>query len=281
MTLAADDWRSRGRLGLIPTMGALHEGHLALVREAKDRSDHVVVSIFVNPTQFGPSEDFDSYPRTLEADLDTLERIGGVDAVFLPSTERFYADGPDKQRTWITIDGMDDVLCGAHRPGHFKGVLTVVAKLLLVCKPHVACFGLKDAQQFVLIQRMVRDLNFDVDIVGVPTVREPDGLALSSRNRYLNPQERAEAVLLSRAVNEARRAVVSGERSAASVTSRMLRILEEGALGRIQYAECVDAETLEPLITIAPGQRVLSAVAVFLGSTRLIDNSFSRSPFQA
>lgn len=275
----ADEQRSAGRrIGLVPTMGALHAGHLALVREAARRADEVVVSIFVNPTQFVQGEDFDRYPRTLEADLRALAETGHSVTVFAPPDEEMYPGGQAANRTWVTVEGLDAHLCGRHRPGHFRGVTTVVARLFLVAKPHVAVFGLKDAQQFVILRRMVRDLHFDVEMVGMPTVREADGLALSSRNVYLNPREREQAVVLSQAVEAARQRVEAGEQEAGVIVETMRLTLARAPEGRVQYAEVVDAETLQPIDRIEPGQEVLAAVAVFFGSTRLIDNAFVQAP---
>ncbi|GIV59811.1 pantoate--beta-alanine ligase [Rhodocaloribacter litoris] len=279
MQAEADGARRAGRrLALVPTMGALHEAHLALVREARHHADHLTVSIFVNPTQFAPGEDFDRYPRTLEADLEKLEALGGVEVVFAPDERAMYPGGQAAHRTWVVVQGLDEHLCGRFRPGHFRGVATVVAKLFLACKPHVAVFGLKDAQQFLILRRMVHDLNFDVEMVGVPTVREPDGLALSSRNVYLTPEERAQAVVLSRAVEEARRLAGAGEQRVTLLVEAMRRALAEAPLARVQYAEVVDAETLQPVDLLQPGREALAAVAVFFGNTRLIDNAFIRVP---
>jgi pantoate--beta-alanine ligase len=273
MQAAADRLRADGRrLVLVPTMGSLHEGHLALVRAARAEGDHVTVSIFVNPTQFGPGEDFDRYPRDLEGDLDRLEADGGADAVFAPEVEALYPDGLHGL-TWVTVDRMGDHLCGARRPGHFQGVATVVAKLFLACRPHVALFGLKDAQQFFILRRMAADLGFGVRLVGVETVREADGLALSSRNRYLDRAERAEAVVLSRAVAAARELLAGGERDAAAVTARMRAAIAEAPRGRLDYAELVDTRDLQPVAELRPGMSVLAAVAVHFGRTRLIDNA--------
>jgi pantoate--beta-alanine ligase len=187
--------RAGSTLALVPTMGALHEGHLALVREAMGRAGHVTVSIFVNPTQFGPAEDFDRYPRDLGHDVELLAGLGGVDVVFAPAVEEIYPGGAGAQRFSVGIDELDRHLCGRHRPDHFRGVATVVAKLFNCCRPHLSFFGLKDAQQFVILRRLAREFHFGVEVVGVPTVRETDGLALSSRNRYLRPAERAQAVV--------------------------------------------------------------------------------------
>ena len=256
-------------------MGALHDGHHALVDVAKKESDLTVVSIFVNPTQFGPNEDLDRYPRTLEQDIAALNQRGGVDAVFAPSVRDMYPDGPDRQLVWVTPSSMADVLCGAFRPGHFRGVATVVTKLFAVCQPDSAVFGLKDAQQFVILSKLVRDLGFQIRMVGVPTVREADGLALSSRNRFLSKEEREQSVVLSRAVGEAKRAIESGERDADEVRRILNETIDESDLALTQYVDVTDARTLQPLQAIRKGQHVLSAVAVFFGSTRLIDNSFS------
>lgn len=277
----ADRTRGRGEtIALVPTMGALHAGHLALVREAVNRADRVVVSIFVNPTQFGPDEDYEAYPRDLDDDESKLRELG-VDAVFAPSVEEMYpnAGGPfDEPITWVTVDRLTDHLCGAYRDGHFRGVTTVVAKLLHACKPHVAVFGTKDAQQLVIIRRMVEDLLMDVDIVGVETVREPDGLAASSRNAYLNDDERRQARVLSEAVEAAKARIFDGEQEAEPVVEAMQQALAAAPDGEVQYAEVVDARSLQPVDSIAPGTEVIAAVAVFFGDTRLIDNAFISVP---
>lgn len=279
MQAQADEQRRAGKtLALIPTMGALHAGHLALIEAARAHGDHLTVSIFVNPTQFAPGEDFDHYPRRLEQDLEALETIGGVDVVFAPSVAEMYPGGQAGQRVWVDVEQLDAHLCGRHRPGHFKGVVTVVAKLFLCCKPHVSVFGLKDAQQFVILRRLARDLLFGVDVVGVPTVREPDGLALSSRNAYLSPDQRIQAMVLSQAVTAARRLIEEGEQRVEGVVETMLSVMAQAPGARVQYAEVVAVETLQPLERIEPGQNVLAAVAVFFGKTRLIDNAFVRAP---
>jgi pantoate--beta-alanine ligase len=265
-------------LALVPTMGALHEGHLALVRAACDRADHVTVSIFVNPTQFAPDEDFEEYPRHLEEDLDALSSVGGVDAVFAPPVDEMYPDGQDAQRVWVDVEALDQQLCGRYRPGHFRGVLTVVMKLIQACKPHLGVFGKKDAQQYLLLRRMVRDLAMEVDLVGVPTVREPDGLAKSSRNRYLTSAERAQAVVLSQAVEAARKRILGGEQRPAAIVEAMRHELAQAPDADVQYAELVDTTTLAPVSRLDAGQEVLAAVAVFFGDTRLIDNAFVRVP---
>ncbi len=264
------------RLALVPTMGALHRGHLTLVEEACRRADHVTVSIFVNPTQFGPNEDYERYPRTLEADIEALQRIQGeVDVVFCPSVQEMY---PPDYKTWVYVEDLDRYLCGAHRPGHFRGVTTVVTKLFHACEPDVAVFGLKDAQQFVILRRMVEDLNFGIEMVGVPTVREADGLALSSRNLYLTAEQRQQAVVLSRAIFLARRLIEQGERDAERIKQQMQHILATAPDAEVQYVEVVDGRHLEPVRTIQPGQEVLVALAVFFGGTRLIDSAFVRAP---
>ena len=262
------------RLALVPTMGALHDGHRALVRRAKEEADHVTVSIFVNPTQFAPGEDLDAYPRDLDGDLATLDALGGVEAVFAPSVEEMYPLGAPQ--TWVTVEGLTETLCGRYREGHFRGVATVVAKLFNVCRPHVGVFGQKDAQQLVVLRRMAEELHFGVEVAGVPIQREPDGLACSSRNAYLTEEERAQAPVLAEAVAEARRllAGTAEEQPAEAVVRRMLGILAEAPQAEPQYAEVVDARTLQPVERLQPGQEALAAVAVHFGETRLIDNAF-------
>ena len=282
MQAHADDRRRAGKtLALIPTMGALHDGHLALVEAAKKHGDHLTVSLFVNPTQFAPGEDFERYPRTFEKDKEALERVGGVDVLFAPGVEEMYPGGQAQQRVWVDVEQLDAHLCGRYRPGHFKGVVTVVTKLFLCCKPHAAVFGLKDAQQFLILRRLSRDLLFGVEVVGVPTVREPDGLALSSRNAYLSPDERAQAVVVSEAVAAARRRIEQGEQHVQGVVETMLHAIAQAPAAQVQYAEVVSTETLQPVDRIEPGQDVVAAVAVFFGTTRLIDNAFVRAPEKA
>ncbi|HMB92779.1 MAG TPA: pantoate--beta-alanine ligase [Rhodothermales bacterium] len=279
MQALADERRAAGQtLALVPTMGALHEGHLALVDEARKHADHITVSIFVNPTQFGPGEDFDRYPRQLEADRKALERRGGVDEVFVPVLEEMYPDGQDAQQTWVDVEQMDKHLCGRQRPGHFRGVTTVVSKLFNCCRPHIAVFGRKDAQQFIILKRMSRDLNFGIELIGIPIVREADGLALSSRNVYLSPDERQQAVVLSQAVEAVRARILEGEQQAAALVETMRQTIGQAPDARIQYTEVVDVTTLQPIEVLEPGQEVLAAVAVFFGATRLIDNVFVRVP---
>jgi pantoate--beta-alanine ligase len=272
MQAHADAARAAGRrLALVPTMGALHEGHLALVEEARRRADHVTVSIFVNPTQFGPGEDFQQYPRTLEADVAALGGLGAVDVVFAPDAAGVYPFGLPPFTT-VRVRDLDRHLCGAFRPGHFEGVTTVVAKLFLACRPHVAVFGEKDAQQLAVLRRMAAELGFGVAVVGHPIVREPDGLALSSRNRYLTAEERRQAVVLSEAVAAAHAAAEAGERRAPALVDAMRRAVARAPLAQLQYAEVVDAETLQPVEALVTG-RYLAALAVFFGGTRLIDNA--------
>jgi len=274
MQARAEAARCAGRrLALVPTMGALHDGHLALVEEARRRADDVSVSVFVNPTQFGPGEDFERYPRTLDADLAALARQGLTDTVFAPSVEEMYPEGA---RTTVEVSDLDRHLCGAFRPGHFRGVATVVARLLLAARPHVAVFGKKDAQQFVILRRMARDLGFGVEVVGAETVREPDGLAMSSRNRYLGEEARKQAAVLSRAVFAARDAALGGERDPAALVDLMLRAIGEAPMARVQYAEVVDAETLALGPRLEHGREALAAVAAYFDGTRLIDNQFFR-----
>lgn len=275
----ADQLRADGRrLVLVPTMGALHDGHFALVRAAFEHGDEVTVSIFVNPTQFSPDEDYDRYPRTLEQDAEHLRRIDDSIAIFAPPPSEMYPGGEEKNLTWVEVEKLDQTLCGRYREGHFRGVTTVVSKLFNVCKPHAAVFGLKDAQQFVIIKRMTRDLLYDVDIVGVPIVREADGLALSSRNRYLSDDERRQAVVLSKAVLEAESRILQGEQRSEALVESMLSRLGGAPDAEVQYAEVVDAETLQPVGELPKGRTVLAAVAVYFGNTRLIDSAFVRVP---
>jgi pantoate--beta-alanine ligase len=254
------------RIVLVPTMGALHEGHLSLVREAKRHGDRVVVSIFVNPTQFAPHEDLATYPRTLERDVEALEALG-VDAVFAPEPGAVYPEGFD---TYVVPDQMASVLCGASRPNHFRGVCTVVLLFFRISRCHAAVFGEKDYQQLQIIRRMNRDLWLGVDIVGAPIVREPDGLALSSRNAYLSATERGEALSLSRALHRVDAAFVDGERQVAALLEIANATLAEAPSGRADYVEIVDAETLRPIDRIE--RAAVCALAVFFGTTRLIDN---------
>ena len=254
------------RLGFVPTMGALHEGHLSLVRGAKARCDVVAASIFVNPTQFGPNEDFSKYPRSFERDRELLEKEG-VELLFAPSVEEMYPRGAV---TFVTVEGLSERLCGKSRPGHFRGVTTVVAKLFHITQPDFAFFGQKDAAQVAIIRRMVRDLNLDVEIVACPIVREADGLAMSSRNAYLSPQERNSALVLSRSLTQMKTLFEQGEQCAAKLGAAGRQIFEEEPSVRLDYIEIVSPETLEPVEHI--NHPALVAVAAFVGGTRLIDN---------
>ncbi|MBO2521660.1 MAG: pantoate--beta-alanine ligase [Clostridia bacterium] len=254
------------RIGFVPTMGALHEGHGALVDASVAECDVTVVSIFVNPLQFGPAEDFHKYPRDLEADK-AFCQARGVDFIFAPSEKEMY---PEPPRAFVEVEELTAGLCGAFRPGHFRGVTTVVTKLFHIVMPDVAYFGQKDYQQLAVIRRMVDDLNFPVEIRGVPTVREADGLAMSSRNRYLNPEERRAATALYRGLTAAKALLEQGERNADRVRQRVREELAKEPLVREQYVEVVDADDLSQVSYI--DGRVAVAVAAFVGTTRLIDN---------
>lgn len=254
------------RVGLVPTMGYLHEGHLSLVRRARQECDHVIVSIFVNPTQFGPREDLSKYPRDLERDLSLLEPLG-VDLVWMPTPEIMYPPG---FQTWVDVETISQPLEGATRPGHFRGVTTVVAKLFNAVQPHNAYFGQKDAQQAAVIRQMTRDLNFPIEIVVCPIVREPDGLAMSSRNVYLDPEQRKAATVLYRALSAARALYELGERNAEKLREKMKEVLAGEPLANVQYVSCADYDTLDELEEIK-GKTLLS-MGVFIGKTRLIDN---------
>ncbi len=254
-------------IGFVPTMGALHEGHLSLIHEARAMCDVVVVSVFVNPAQFGPGEDFNSYPRDLTRDAALLAEYN-VDYVFAPTVEEIYPPGFS---TYVTVEGVADQLEGASRPGHFRGVTTVVAILFNVVKPDFAFFGQKDAQQAVLIKRMVRDLAFNTEIVVLPIVRDASGLAMSSRNNYLDDEQRRAATVLKRALSKASEAYEEGEHSATRLTELVRATIEKEPLARIDYVHVNDAETLEQLDKLDDRPALIS-LAVFLGSTRLIDN---------
>ncbi len=263
---AVGAFRKAGRtVGLVPTMGALHEGHISLVKGALERGDIPVTSIFVNPTQFGPNEDFAAYPRDEQGDFDKL-REAGCRIVFAPSKDEMY---PGQQLTTVTVTGITDGLCGPLRPGHFEGVATVVSKLLLMAMPDRAFFGEKDYQQLQVIKRMVRDLSMPFEIVGMPTVREADGLAMSSRNRYMNPTERTVAVGLYRELNAVAKAARGGA-SCTAAAAEASKALLAGGFDKIEYLTVVDAESLAPLEKVSGPARVIAAVR--LGRTRLIDN---------
>ncbi len=253
-------------LGLVPTMGYLHRGHMALVERAAAENDAVAASIFVNPTQFGEGEDFASYPRDLDRDLSMLESAG-VSLVFTPTPEEMYRPGSDTKVDPGPIANLHE---GASRPGHFIGVATVVSKLFHIVRPDRAYFGQKDAQQLVIIKRMARDLDFDLEVVGVPTVREPDGLAISSRNVYLNPDERKAATVLWKAISRTQDLCNDGVHSCPDITSEMSRIINAEPLARLDYATIAHPDTLQPLTTVQNG--ALALLAVQIGDTRLIDN---------
>lgn len=281
MQAHADQKRAQGCvIALVPTMGSLHEGHISLVRRAKAEADYVIVSIFVNPTQFGPNEDFANYPRNFEADCRLLEEIGGVGAVFVPDELTLYPRGVEQQRVWITCPEMTSHLCGKHRPGHFRGVLTVVMKLFAACKPHVTVFGLKDIQQYILLRQLIQDLALDIRLVGEPIVREPSGLAYSSRNEYLNVEERKRAAVLSRAVAMAIKMIEGGEEDPISVTDAIRRVISGAPDAKLQYAEIVTVSTLQPVKTLKSGERVVVGIAVYFRDIRLIDNAIVVVPVE-
>jgi len=256
----------QGVVGLVPTMGYLHDGHLSLVQRAREDCDHVVVSIFVNPTQFGPQEDLSKYPRDVARDLSLLEPLG-VDLVWMPTAELMYPPG---YQTWVEVEAITRPLEGAMRPGHFRGVTTVVTKLFTGVQPRKAYFGQKDAQQAAVIRQMTRDLNFPIEIVVCPIVREPDGLAMSSRNVYLDPAQRKAATVLYRSLSAAKEAYENGERDADQLRQTMKDVLASEPLAQVQYVSCADYDTLEELERVT-GKTLLS-MAVFFGKTRLIDN---------
>ena len=263
----SDESRRRGEtIAFVPTMGFLHEGHLTLMREGRKRATRLASSLFVNPTQFGPNEDFSRYPRNFDGDCAMMETVP-VDVLFAPEPDVMFPHG---SQTWVEATEVTRGLCGDHRPGHFRGVTTVVAKLFNIVKPHCALFGEKDLQQLRAIERMVTDLNFDLEIIPVPTVREPDGLAMSSRNAYLKPQERAHALALSCALRAAAASFKAGARDPRELRRVALRMLESTPGIRVEYVEVVDAQTLQALEQI--DRPVLMAIAVQLGATRLIDN---------
>jgi len=255
-----------GTVGFVPTMGFLHEGHLALVKRARIENSAVIVSIYVNPAQFGPREDFGSYPRDLNRDLELLGGEG-VDIVFVPSDDEMY---PPEFSSWVDVDNVTEQLEGASRPGHFRGVTTIVAKLFNVVQPSRAYFGQKDAQQVVVIKRMVADLNMGIEIVVVPTVRESDGLAMSSRNIYLSPGERQAATILFKTLTLARQLSQGGEEDAEKIRRQMTSLIQKEPLAQIDYVSIADSETLEELSSI--DRPVLASLAVRIGKTRLIDN---------
>ncbi|HZO83253.1 MAG TPA: pantoate--beta-alanine ligase [Candidatus Binataceae bacterium] len=268
MQRRAESERLAGRkIAFVPTMGFLHEGHLSLMREGRRRAEVLVASIFVNPTQFGPNEDFGRYPRAFERDCEMMRTVP-VDLVFAPEPEAMYPEGAE---TWVEAVEITKGLCGAHRPGHFRGVTTVVAKLFNLVKPHYAMFGEKDFQQLRAIQRMVKDLNFDLEIVPMPTVREQDGIAMSSRNAYLSSEERERALSLSRALKAVGETFAAGSRDPRDLVRTACAVLSATPGVRIEYIEAVDAETLRPIARVE--RPVVVAIAAHVGKTRLIDNA--------
>ena len=261
------EWRKEGlSVGLVPTMGYLHEGHQSLIKKSVEQNDRTVVSVFVNPMQFGPTEDLESYPRDLEADARLVESTGG-DLIFNPEPEEMYKDG---FCSFVNMTGLPDALCGLTRPVHFKGVCTVVNKLFNIVKPDRAYFGEKDAQQLAIIMRMVKDLNMDIEIVGCPIIREADGLAKSSRNIYLTPEERKAAVILSKSVALGKKMVADGEKDAKKIVTAMKELINSEPLATIDYVEMVDMDTMEAIDEVKG--HVLCAMAVKFGKARLIDN---------
>ena len=262
------EWKAQGlSIGYVPTMGALHEGHESLIKRAVKENDKVIVSVFVNPTQFGPNEDYDSYPRNIEKDLELCEKAGAA-AVFNPEPSEMYFDN---RSTQVSVSGLTDVLCGARRPGHFNGVCLVITKFFNIVKPDRAYFGQKDAQQVAVLKRMVRDLSFDVEIVPCPIIREEDGLAKSSRNTYLSAEERKAALVLSRSLKLAKDALDNGERNAEKLKEIMTNEINKEPLAKIDYVEVVDGEDLTSLSGTIE-HNILVPMAVYIGKTRLIDN---------
>jgi pantoate--beta-alanine ligase len=256
----------RGTLGFVPTMGYLHEGHVSLVQQSVKDNDITAVSIYVNPTQFGPNEDFQAYPRDLDRDLKLLEKAH-TDIVFFPSNDEMY---PDDYCTWVDVEKITARLEGEIRPGHFKGVATIVTKLFNIVQPDKAYFGQKDAQQALVIRRMVKDLNMNLDVIIMPTLREKDGLAMSSRNTYLNPEERKEATILYKALSLAKQLKEQGETSTVNIRNKMELLIKSEPLAKIEYISIADTQTLEELLALAP--QSLVSMAVRIGKTRLIDN---------
>jgi pantoate--beta-alanine ligase len=266
--------KDKRKIGFVPTMGALHDGHLSLIRRARAMSDIVVVSIFVNPIQFGRGEDFDAYPRDLARDAELIS-TRGVDYLFAPNIDEVY---PVDFSTYVIVEELGEKLCGVSRPGHFRGVTTVVMKLFNIVHAHFAFFGQKDAQQVTMIKRMVRDLCMDTEIVVCPIIRETDGLAMSSRNAYLNSEERKAALVLSKALQEAKSLYHSGETEATKIITAMRQIIEAEPLARIDYVAVVDNESLEPISTIQDNKPVLIPLAVYINKVRLIDNITLNTP---
>ena len=260
-----NQWKKESKtIGLVPTMGYLHEGHLSLIEKCKKENDKVIVSIFVNPTQFGENEDLTSYPKDIKRDSSLCENLG-VDLIFNPDASEMYQD----PCTFVNIESLSNHLCGKSRPIHFRGVCTIVSKLFIIINPDNAYFGQKDAQQLAIIKKLVKDLNFDINIVGCPIVREDDGLAKSSRNVYLNPKERKAALCLSRAINVGK-TLANTETNADKIKSEMRKIIEAEPLAKLDYIEIVDNDTMQPVSKMK--ENTLAAMAVFIGKTRLIDN---------
>jgi len=269
MQAYSQDLRVEGKvIAFVPTMGYLHEGHLSLMREGRKRGDVLVVSVFVNPTQFGPNEDLDKYPRNFDRDREMMEEVG-VDVVFHPIVNEVY---PEEYQTFVIVDEVSKNLCGLKRPDHFRGVATVVAKLFNCVLPHIAIFGRKDYQQLKVIERMVKDLNMDVGIIGMPIVREPDGLAMSSRNEYLSPKERKAALSLYNAILAVRELFENGERRIGALTDRAVGVIMTEELARIEYVKLAHPENIAELFGVVWDQALL-ALAVYVGKTRLIDNT--------
>jgi pantoate--beta-alanine ligase len=267
MQRSSDQLRQKGKtIAFVPTMGYLHEGHLTLMRAGKEQGDALIISIFVNPTQFGPKEDYEQYPRDMQRDLKLAQKVG-VDIVFTPSAQEMYPDG---FQTSVEVEWVTQNLCGISRPSHFRGVATIVAKLFNIVKPHFALFGQKDYQQLITIKRMVKDLNMDTEVIGIPTVRERDGLAMSSRNAYLSPKKRKEAAKLNRALRKGEELFRQGERDTAAILTTVRGVIEEAKPKKIDYVKICDAHTLEDIKEIK--DEAIIAVAVQIGKTRLIDN---------
>jgi len=268
--------RGEGKLvGFVPTMGYLHEGHASLMRRSREENGFTVLSIFVNPLQFGPNEDFERYPRDPERDF-ALAEANGVDAVFIPDVSEMYP-GTYPIRTLVKVAGVTESLCGASRPGHFDGVSTVVAKLFHIVKPDRAYFGMKDAQQVAVLEQMVQDLNMDIELVPCPIVREEDGLAMSSRNVYLSPEERKQALVLSQSLRQAEEWLREEGGQVEAVKAKITEAIQQAPLADIDYVELVDYPSLKPIVRYEPGNRLLAALAVRFGKTRLIDNRLFES----
>jgi pantoate--beta-alanine ligase len=260
-------YKNEGKsIGFVPTMGYLHEGHISLVNTSVNQNDVTIISIFINPTQFGPGEDFEKYPRDMKSDLDKAS-LAGVDIVFTPTVKEMYPEG---YKTYVNVEGITEILCGRYRPGHFNGVTTVVNKLFNIVEAHRAYFGQKDAQQLAVIKKMVKDLNMNIEIVGCPIIRENDGLAMSSRNVYLSGEERKAAVILSKSLCEAENLIKDGTRRKDEIIEYITNRINSEKLANIEYTEIVNADSLEEIETLAG--KILIALAVKFGRTRLIDN---------